>query len=37
MILDTTRYKKYKNEAEKKISGESAYSDNLDLLTEHNA
>ena len=37
VMKSSAAVKKYKNEAEKKISGESAYSDNLDLLTEHNA
>ena len=36
VMKSSAAVKKYVNEAEKKLSSESAYGDNLDLLTEHN-
>ena len=36
VMKSSAAVKKYVNEADKKISSESAYGEHLDLLTEHN-
>ena len=37
VMKSSAAVKKYVKEADKKLSSESAYGDNLELLTEHNA